>query len=250
MMTNAAPVSAATVEAAELLRGDSYSQYHTKTGYIDVLGEIERVGPHANQRVFRSRLVPPIYERFWRPLVARIFCGRKLKVAEERRLVLEALSVSRGDRILDVGCGPGTYTRYLAEAAGDGLVVGIDASEAMVVAAAKRGGGANIAYVRGDGGELPFGDASFDEVCCVGVIHLLEEPMTALDEMLRVLAPGGRIALGASCGKRETPRVRGGLTVFGRGELPKALTARGLTDIQQHVVRRAQIVSGRKPAEG
>jgi SAM-dependent methyltransferase len=246
-MTSPASTSDATTEAMELLREDSRSQCQEKTGYVDVLGELERVGPHANQRVFRSKLVPPIYERIWRPLVARIFCGRKLKVAQERRLVLEALSISPGDRVLDVGCGPGTYTRPLAEAAGNGLVVGIDASEAMVAAAARRGERQNLAYVRGDGGGLPFGDGHFDAVCCVGVIHLLEDPMTALSEMVRVLAPGGRIMLGASCGKRAEARVRGGLTVFGRDQLPAEMSARGLADVDQRVFRRAQIVSGRKP---
>jgi ubiquinone/menaquinone biosynthesis C-methylase UbiE len=158
------------------------------------------------------------------------------------------LELSPEDRVIDVGCGPGNYTRRLAEAAPEGLAVGIDASEAMVAAAAKRSGRENCAYLRADACELPFADGSFDAVCSVGVVHLIEQPMSAVEEMVRVLAPGGRMAIVATCAREGRPRrQRAGLTVFARGELMDALRARGLVDVRQRVVRRGQFVSARKP---
>jgi hypothetical protein len=84
----------------------------------------------------------------------------------------------------------------------------------------------------------------------------MERPMRALDEIARVLAPGGRIALLASCNRGPLPAVitsppvkrLTGVRVFGRDELTGALAARGLIPIRQHVTGLAQFVAARKPA--
>ncbi len=221
-------------------------------GYLDVLGERDPIGPHRGQQVFRSKMLPRIYERFWRPVVLRVFVGLSgPRAAEERRMALEMLALRAGDWVLDVGCGPGNYTRHLALATGDGLAVGLDASEAMVAAAAERGGGENLAYLRGDACALPFDDGAFDACCSVGVIHMVDEPLVALAEMTRVLAPGGRLVVLASCGRPGKPRrQRAGLTIFARDELTNALTEQGLTNVEQRVIGRGQLVSARKPSGG
>lgn len=220
-------------------------------GYVDVLGNDDAVGPHRGQQVFRKALLARVYERIWRPLVSRFFFGlRGPRAREERRIAVEMLELERDDRVLDVGCGPGNYTRHLAAACRDGLVVGLDASAPMVATASKRDERRNLAYVRGDACALPFGDGEFDAVCCVGVIHMLERPMAALDEMIRVLAPAGRLVIVASCGPPgASRRVRGGVTRFGRDELTAAIAGHGLRDVRQRIVRRGQFVSARKPAE-
>ena len=126
-------------------------------------------------------------------------------------------------------------------------MVGIDGSRAMVATAAKRGGGDNLAYVVGDACALPFDDGSFDAACCVGVIHMVNRPMTALDEMIRVLAPGGRLIIFATRRRRrESARVSRGIWFFGRDELTRAMQERGLLDIDRRVVGRSQFVSARK----
>lgn len=239
----------AVVQVAGLLRaGESVN---VDGAYLDVLGGREAIGPHPGQRVFRSKAVPKVYERLWRPAVSHFFLGLSgPSAAKERRLVMEMLGVREGDQVIDVGCGPGNYTRHLAQAAGDGLTVGLDASAAMVAAAAKRGGGENLAFLRGDAAALPFEDESFDVVCSVGVIHLVEEPLVALGEMARVLAPGGRLAVLATCARRQRQRrKRGGMVIFGKEELTGALREHGLVDVGQRVVRRGQFVSARKPRE-
>jgi SAM-dependent methyltransferase len=233
----------------ELLRPIEDSPPSVDAGYVDVLGDCDAIGPHRGQQVFRKKILTLVYERFWRPIVARFFFGFRGPTAEEeKRLTIEMLAISPGDRIVDVGCGPGNYTRDLADASGTGLVVGIDASEAMVAAAARRSGGANLAYLRADACALPFEDGTFDAACSVGVIHMIEKPMQALAEIVRVLAPGGRLVVVASCAPPgQAGRVRGGVTVFTHDELTNALRERGLVRIDQRVVSRGQFVSARKP---
>jgi ubiquinone/menaquinone biosynthesis C-methylase UbiE len=191
------------------------------------------------------------YERVWRPIVSRLFFfGRSMNAVEERRIVLGMLDVSTGQRIIDVGCGPGNYTRDLGRVAGSGLVVGVDAWEPMLTAAVLRGGGENLAYVRGDACSLPFRDESFDVACSVGVIHMVENPLAALDEMVRVLAPGGKLAVAVSCSTRpggRSLRHRLGLKVFGPDEVTSFFTTRGLNEIKQRVVGQGQFVSAHKP---
>ena len=239
----------AVVQAAGLLR--SSEPLDIEGDYLDVLGASDPIGPHRGQKVFRSKVLPKVYERFWRPVVQRLFVGLSgPRAAEEMRMAMELLAIEPGDQVLDVGCGPGNYTRPLARAAGDGLTVGLDASEAMVAAAAERGGGENLAYLRGDACALPFDDESFDAACSVGVIHMVSEPLRALAEMARVLAPGGRLVVLASCARPGKPRrERAGLTIFARDELTAALGGHGLVEVKQRVIGRGQIVSARKPSE-
>src|SRR6476659_5521983 len=103
-----------------------------------------------------------------------------------------------GMRLLDVGCGPGSITRGLAERLVPGEVVGIDLSQEALASAredaAARGLG-NLSYVEGSVYELPFPDASFDVVFAHQVLQHLKEPSAAIREMLRVLRRGGWIAV-------------------------------------------------------
>jgi SAM-dependent methyltransferase len=250
----------ASLEALELFEADRRPEEpDPEPGYLDLLGESDPTGGGLGQRLMASRLLPLVYQRFWRPVGARFLMGVTGPGAEdERRIALEMLSISPGDRVLDVACGPGNFTRDFARAAGDGLVVGVDASQTMLGVAVRDTEAANVAYVRGDASDLPFRDASFDAVCCFAALYLIEEPMRALGEIVRVLAPGGRVALLSSCSRGPLPaaaanavvRPLSGVRVFGRDELTGALAGSGLVDIEQRVSGLAQFVSGRRPLAG
>jgi arsenite methyltransferase len=114
-----------------------------------------------------------------------------------RRIVREALAVSPGERILDVGCGPGFYCAELAaEVGSSGTVVGVDSSSAMLALAARRCAGHEEVELRaGDAVSLPVEDASFDAALCVQVLEYVPDPTVALAEMHRTLRPGGRVVV-------------------------------------------------------
>ena len=109
-----------------------------RDGYLDLLGDEDPTGGGPGQRLMVSRALPLIYERLWRPLGGRLLMGALgPDMAGERRIALEMLRIAPGDAVLDVACGPGNFTRAFAGAAGDGLVVGLDASRTMLAQAAR-----------------------------------------------------------------------------------------------------------------
>jgi SAM-dependent methyltransferase len=253
----AASPQAVEATLALLRPSNGAAQPTAEEGYIDLLGERNALGSHPGQQMMGSRVLPLVYERIWRPLGARVLMGAiGTGTAGEHSMALEMLDISPGDRVLDVGCGPGNFTRDFARAAGDGLVVGVDASESMLAAAVREGGGENLAYVRADAADLPFADAGFDAVCCFAALYLIDAPTRALDEVVRVLAPGGRVALLASCNRGPLPsgalgavtRGLAGVRVFGRDELTGALADRGLAGVEQRVAGLGQFVWAHRPA--
>jgi SAM-dependent methyltransferase len=122
--------------------------------------------------------------------------------------------LERGLRVLDCGCGPGSITLGLAECVAPGDAVGIDTDEAALDAArqlAEASKVSNLRYERADVYALPFSDAVFDRVFVSSLLEHLSNPRRALDEMLRVLKPGGIAGIGATAGSGfvhpETPEI-------------------------------------------
>ena len=225
-------------------------------GYLDLLpDDLESTG--ATQDLMTTSLVPAIYERYWRPALARMAKGvTGPGMAEEVRIARLLLGLGPGDVVLDVACGPGNFSREFARAVGDdGLVVGIDASRTMLSRGAvdlRASGLENLTLIRGDATRLPFRDASFDGVCCFAALHLLADPFAGLDEMRRVLAPGGRIALMTSVRRKLTlPPLKpilertSGMRMFESDEIVQALQDRGFENVRQRLAGVVQFVGGR-----
>ena len=228
------------------------------SGYLDLLGEERAAGSLPGQRLMESAGLALIYERLWRPVLGRMLMGAMGPgMGDERRLAIEMLELEVGDTVLDVACGPGNFTRAFGPVVeAEGLVVGIDASSAMLARAVLETQADNVAYVRGDASAMPFRDGSFDAVCCFAALYLIEDPIAAIDEIVRVLAPGGRVALLSSVNRGLLPvslanavaRPLTGIRIFGRDELTRALSRRGMTRVAQRVSGLGQFVSARKPA--
>lgn len=118
-------------------------------------------------------------------------------ILRRRALVHEALGARPGERVLDAGCGPGFYVSEILERVGpEGSVVGVDASAAMLGLAARRSEGqGNVSFHEGDVRALPVPDADFDRVLSVQVLEYVGDIPAALNELLRVLRPGGRVLI-------------------------------------------------------
>jgi ubiquinone/menaquinone biosynthesis C-methylase UbiE len=225
-------------------------------GYLDLL-DAELASTGAAQDLMTTRFVPAIYERYWRPGLARAVKGiTGPGMAEEIRIARLLLGLGTGDLVLDLACGPGNFTREFARTVGDeGLVVGTDVSRTMLdrgVADLQAAGLGNVALVRADATDLPFRDGVFDGVCCFAALHLFADPLAALDQMRRVLAPGGRIALMTSVRRQLTlrplkPLLEGasGMRIFESDEIVDALTERGFQNVRQRLAGMVQSVGGR-----
>lgn len=123
--------------------------------------------------------------------------------------LVEAAGIARGQAVLDVATGTGEPGLTIAKLVGaEGSVVGVDLISAMAESAqreAQRRGLSNASFRTASGQELPFGEASFDAVVCRFGIMFFPSPITGLREMLRVLKPGGRIALAVWSNPRGNP---------------------------------------------
>jgi SAM-dependent methyltransferase len=101
-------------------------------------------------------------------------------------------SVSEGQRVLDVGCGPGALTAELVGRLGAGSVTAVDPSEPFVEAAQERNPGVSVQQASAE--SLPFEDDSFDAALAQLVVHFMSDPVAGLQEMARVTRAGGVVA--------------------------------------------------------
>jgi arsenite methyltransferase len=120
-------------------------------------------------------------------------------VLAQRRTSRSALGLRPGERVLDIGCGPGFLTAEMAEEVGSGgRVDGVDPSESMLAVARRREtapGAAPISLHAGDALTLPFEDGTFDAAVSTQVLEYVDDVPAALAEAFRVLRPGGRLVV-------------------------------------------------------
>jgi SAM-dependent methyltransferase len=100
--------------------------------------------------------------------------------------------VGAGQRVVDVGCGPGALTTELVERVGASNVAAVDPSESFVAAARERHPGVDVQEAPAE--TLPFADGAFDAALAQLVVHFMADPVQGLTEMARVVRAGGVVA--------------------------------------------------------
>ena len=158
--------------------------------------------------------------------------------------------VRSGQRVLDVGCGPGALTTELVARLGAAAVSAVDPSESFVDAARERHPG--VAVSRASAEQLPFPDRAFDAAIAQLVVHFMADPVGGLAEMARVTRPNGVVAacvwdhagsqgplsLFWRAARTIEPGVNDESTLAGvrEGHLAELLAAAGLREIDSTVL--------------
>lgn len=108
-------------------------------------------------------------------------------------LLIRALGLPTGGRVLEVGCGRGIALPVLSRLLRPSKLVGLDNDDTLLGEARRRvdGGGLEVTLIYGDVRQMPFPDDSFDLVIDFGTCYHIARPAVALQEVERVLAPGG-----------------------------------------------------------
>ena len=154
--------------------------------------------------------------------------------------------VERGQRVIDVGCGPGALTAELVGRLGPDAVAAVDPSEPFVDAA--REGNPGVTVLHASAEDLPFPDGEFDAAIAQLVVHFMSDPVAGLAEMARVTRKGGVVAacvwdhagdqgplsLFWEAARALTPGVHdeSGLAGAREGHLEELFEAAGLRDIE------------------
>lgn len=155
---------------------------------------------------------------------------------------VDVADVQAGQRVLDVGCGPGALTAVLVDRCGPASVTAVDPSESFVAAARVRLPDVDVRRAAADA--LPFADGAFDATLAQLVVHFLRDPVAGLRELARVTRPGGVVAacvwdhaeglgplapfLAATADAHDESGLAGGR----RGHLVELFAAAGLHDVQ------------------
>ncbi len=134
------------------------------------------------------------------PDYAPLLAAYHAAFAPELERMVGSLPIPEGSRVLELACGDGAYTPWLARLVGPtGSVVGLDLSTAFLALAdraARRGGAeAETEFVAGSIDRLPFADGTFDAAWCAQSLFSLPEPVDAVRRMASVVKAGGLVAV-------------------------------------------------------
>jgi arsenite methyltransferase len=232
--------------ALELL-ADPPADPDVSKGYLDLLGDSTDDTPPKNtgviQAAWASGLGSMLYDN------AQAFARKLVSIWQ---LPTDWLNIPPGGVALDVGSGPGNVTASLAHAAGpDGLALGVDISEPMLERAVSAQAGPQVGFLRADAQKLPLRDETVDAAVSIAVLQLIPNPSATLAEMVRVLRPGGRMAVmvptvgSAAAVFRLLPA--GGAHFFAEDELGDTFESLGLVSVRTKTLGNIQWVRGKRP---
>lgn len=180
------------------------------------------------------------------------------------RVLLEITPARPGEAVLDLATGPGTVARQAALLVGTtGRVVGVDISPAMLAigrAWPHEAGAASIEYVESSATQIPLEATQFEVAYCQQGLQHMSEPMQALGEILRLLKPGGRVAVAIwrqspfglfreAVARLNIPAEGAQPSTFGREpeELSHALRSAGFANVEVQEREMESVLEGGVP---
>lgn len=151
----------------------------------------------------------------------------------------QAIQLKNDDCLLEMGIGNGAFLKSLQEKIGNGKLIGIDYSEAMVLEAQKL----NVEIIQKNHVEIhhafidnmPFENVFFDKIITVNTVYFWDNPIDYLKEIKRVLKVGGKLAIGFRPKHiiEKIPFAQQGFTFYSIEELVNLLTENGFQILQQ-----------------
>jgi ubiquinone/menaquinone biosynthesis C-methylase UbiE len=175
-------------------------------------------------------------ERAWQIITAVSMTAGRGPLA---RTVADAAELTAGDRVVDIGCGPGTAVRYAAPRAA--TATGIDPDPVMLrlaqwSTALRRS--PDVSWLEGRAEKLPLPDGEATVAWAISSSHHWEDRGAAVSEAWRILVPGGRLVLAERLTK---PGARGhaahGLTQDQAEDLARQLTDAGFGQVRRHIAK-------------
>ncbi|MCX7634555.1 MAG: class I SAM-dependent methyltransferase [Syntrophales bacterium] len=179
-------------------------------------------------RLRDSRLVWDLFGTLYNRRVAGPLTPLYERIGEEVRL-LAPLS------IMDVGCGPGYFTRRMATLCPEAFVCGIDYSAGQIRFArrssAQQEHNGQVTFFQGDAMALAFRDAVFDVVVSIGSIKHWPNPRRGVEEIRRVLRPGGVLILSETDREATDEAIQNFMVRFGLPVVPASTMFWGLKNV-------------------
>lgn len=159
--------------------------------------------------------------------VARWYASLTKKSLDDFKALARRVAgqVSPGSDILEVAPGPGYFAIELAKL-GDYRITGLDISETFIEIARSNAAkaGVKIDFRRGNASAMPFEEQSFDFLLCRAAFKNFSEPVRALEEMYRVLKPGGRALIIDLRGDADNKSINQAINGMGLGLANRVMT--------------------------
>jgi SAM-dependent methyltransferase/ribosomal protein S27E len=230
------------------------SVFPVSQGFLDLLPGEESPGMISGSNPMKWGWVAIIYNsRLWRKgrLLGTMF---GISFGKEFKIITDAMDISGDETILDLACGPGTYSIPLAEKLDRGFVIGIDLSLPMLKSASKQARKKeqkNVQFIHANVDNLPFLDDEFNNINCCGALHLFSDFLPdLLINIRRMLKTNGRFTVAAALapkgkiGKKLAAREtrNGGLEYFTVDSLTAYLEESGFVDVKCHHAKRYWLI--------
>ena len=157
--------------------------------------------------------------------------------------VVQHLNPKVNSYILDVGCGTGILLQQLLRLDRNLYLYGIDISPEMVKISKKKFDKQPVEIIEGSASKLPYKDCSFDYVCCATSFHHYPTPEKSLEEIFRVLKPGGKLVLLDPFNTGTSRKIickiltfifkEGDVNIFSKVQMNKMFLKAGFQKVQQ-----------------